>query len=79
MSKSPYLNLELTPESENTKKFSAWRVEMAGDEETSNMMLIDTKMKEVADGVAGIKAKTFTWGDLKNGLSSANNEIDATA
>lgn len=73
MSKSPYLNLELTPESEIDKKFSVWRVEMAGDAATSNMMLIDSKVKELADSVSNIKLTAFTWGDLKNGSSSLQN------
>lgn len=69
MSKSPYLKLTLTPESDNQKKFSAWRVEMAGDDATSNMMLIDAKMKELADSVGNIKT-AFTWGDLKGQTST---------
>lgn len=69
MSKSPYLELTLTPASEGDKKFSVWRTEMAGDEETSNMMLIDAKMRELAESVANIKLTAFTWGDLKNGTS----------
>lgn len=73
MSKSPYLNLTLTPESENTKKFAVWRVEMAGDAATSNMMLIDAKMQELAESIGNIKLTAFTWGDLKNGSSSLQN------
>lgn len=73
MSKSPYLNLELTPESEGDKKFAVWRTEMSGDGETSNMMLIDRKMKELADKMAQVKFTSFTWGDLKHGSSALQN------
>lgn len=72
MSKSPYLGLELTAEAEGEKKFSVWRVEMSGDDETSNMMLIDSKMREIADSISNIKLTAFTWGDLKNGTASEN-------
>lgn len=68
--KSPYLNLELTPKTEGDKKFAVWRTEMSGDEDTSNMMLIDRKMKELADKISQIKLTAFTWGDLKNGSSA---------
>lgn len=73
MSKSPYLNLELTPESDGSKKFSVWRTEMAGDDAASNMMLIDQKMKELAESISHIKLTSFTWGDLKNGSSTLQN------
>lgn len=73
MSKSPYLNLELTPESDGSKKFSVWRTEMAGDDATSNMMLIDQKMKELADSISSVKPTSFTWGDLKRGSSALQN------
>ena len=68
--KSPYLNLELTPKTDGDKKFAVWRTEMSGDEDTSNMMLIDRKMKELADKISQIKFTAFTWGDLKNGSSA---------
>lgn len=71
--KSPYLNLELTPKTEGDKKFAVWRTEMSGDEDTSNMMLIDRKMKELADKISQIKLTAFTWGDLKNGSSAPQN------
>lgn len=71
--KSPYLNLELTPKTDGDKKFAVWRTEMSGDEDTSNMMLIDRKMKEFADKISQIKFTAFTWGDLKNGSSALQN------
>lgn len=68
--KSPYLNLTLTPESDNQKKFSVWRVELTGDSEDSNMMILDTKIHEIEESLNGVKQKAFTWGDLKNGSTT---------
>ena len=70
MTKSPYLNLTLTPETDNQKKFSVYRTEMSGDDASSNMMLIDSKMQELYELVQAGSVKKCTWGDLKNGSST---------
>lgn len=67
MTKSPYLNLTLTPEADNQKKFSVYRTELSGDDASSNMMLIDTKMQELYELARAGLVKQCTWGDLKNG------------
>lgn len=50
MIKSPNIGLHLVPASDDTKYFKDWRVEMSGDDETSNMMIIDSEIQ-------GIKSK----------------------
>lgn len=69
MSKSPNIGLTLTPSSDNEKKFLAFRTEIAGDSDESNMMILD---KEIAALKAqyGVLVTQITWGHLKNGLSS---------
>ncbi len=71
MAKSPKLGLTLTPSSESTKKFLAFRTEMAGDSPTSNMMILDAAVGKVADRCEEYDTQAFTWGMLKNGLGAA--------
>lgn len=69
MSKSPKLGLTLTPASESSKTFIAFRTELAGDSADSNMMILDAevgKLKEKCDA-------PFTWEMMKNGLN--NNSL----
>ena len=65
MDKSPNLGLHLTPEANNQKKFITYRTELSGDQADSNMMILDTKIKELIDALGQCQAKVFTWGDLK--------------
>ena len=73
MSKSPNINLSLTPRSEGSKKFIDFRTELAGDSEESNMMIIDNEIaaiKKRCDGYDGVHEAPFTWGMLKSGFST---------
>lgn len=68
MSKSPNLGLTLTAASEKTKRFADFRTELAGDAETSNMMIIDRELGKVIDRCEEYDTTPITWGNLKNGL-----------
>lgn len=65
MDKTPNLGLHLTPEGNNQKRFITYRTELSGDQADSNMMILDTKVKEIIDALSQCQAKVFTWGDLK--------------
>ena len=49
MAKTSRINLNTTPATEDTKKFKTWRVEMAGDDSESNMVIIDTEIGKLQD------------------------------
>lgn len=51
MSKSPNIGLNLTPNSENTKTFIDFRTELAGDEDDSNMMIIDAEIGKISSDI----------------------------
>lgn len=70
MSKSPKLNLNLTAEADGTKTFLDFRKELAGDESTSNMMILDKEVGSLKEKMAQYESTGLTWGMLKNGLSS---------
>lgn len=70
MPESPTIGLHLTPESEETKIFREWRTEMSGDDENSNLMIIDSAFKDVQDKITEIDSTPITWGMLKNGLGN---------
>ena len=68
MDKSPNIGLNLTPSSDNTKKFKEFRTELAGDGADSNMMIIDTEVGEIKNRCETLETTPITWGMLKNGF-----------
>ena len=73
MDKSPFLALALTPTEDNQKKFIVFRTEMAGDGETSNMMIIDAVIRALSERQDSVENTEFTWGMLKNGFPKSGN------
>lgn len=69
MDKSPFLGLSLTPVSEGNKKFIVFRTEIAGDDDGSNMMLIDTAISNLSKRQGMMESAKFTWGTLKDGYA----------
>ncbi len=70
MALSPKLGLTVTSASETSKPFRDFRTELAGDNATSNMMIIDAELGRVKDRCEEYDASPFTWGMLKNGLGN---------
>ena len=70
MNKSPNIGLNLTPYSESSKTFIDFRTELAGDSESSNMMIIDSEIEQLKTKNETISGTPFTWGMLKGGISS---------
>ena len=50
--------------------FLDFRKELAGDESTSNMMILDKEVGSLKDKMTQYESSGLTWGMLKNGLSS---------
>lgn len=71
MDKSPNLGLHLTPETDVQKKFLQYRVELSGDTDDSNMMILDTAIQKLIDQVKQCQTTVYTWGDLKKGSASS--------
>ena len=63
---SPNLNLVLTPLSDGDKRFIDFRTELAGDDPSSNMMLIDTAYKEICEEIGNVD------NDIKDHINSAD-------
>lgn len=70
MEKSPNLGLTLTPLSQSSKTFQAFRLEMAGDDETSNLMILDAEIAKLIARLAAYDSGAFTWGMLKDGFGT---------
>ena len=63
MAKSPNLGLNITPESESTKRFLEWRTELAGTGSDSNMMIIDAAVaaaQDTADAAMAVQTNLDT-------------------
>lgn len=73
MSKSPKLGLHLVPE-KTTENFLDWRLKENGEEDDSNMMILDAAVGAVQDWQESINNSPITWGMLKNGLSRPPSE-----
>ena len=63
MSKTPNLNLLLTPEDDTSTTFKAWRVAMNGEDENSNMAKIDEAYGALNDQTQRIQSKVNTVSD----------------
>lgn len=74
MDKSPNLGLHLTPEADVQKKFLQYRVELSGDTDDSNMMILDAAIQSLIDQVKQCQTTVYTWGDLKKGSASSTGE-----
>lgn len=73
MDKSPILGLHLTPEAETTKLFKEFRLELAGDTEGSNMIIIDNAIKALMERCNALETTPITWGMLKNGIKNESS------
>ncbi|MBQ5824907.1 MAG: hypothetical protein IIW48_08880 [Clostridia bacterium] len=73
MDKSPILGLHLTPEAETTKLFKEFRLELAGDTEDSNMIIIDNAIKALIERLDALETTPITWGMLKNGFNNSSS------
>lgn len=51
MAKTQRINLNITSASDDKKKFKDFRNEIAGDNDDSNMVIIDTKIGELQDDI----------------------------
>lgn len=71
MAKSPRIGLTVTPASESSKPFLEFRTELAGDSESSNMMIIDKMIGEIQDGDAGRDTKLDALTQDANALQEA--------
>lgn len=49
---TPNIGLHVTPDTDTVKNVLTWRGEIAGDEPTSNMMIIDTEINNLQDNKA---------------------------
>jgi hypothetical protein len=75
MSKSPNIGLELTPE--NTEmNFIDWRLGLSGDDDKSNMMLLDKEIGELKTHNEEVDSSGLTWGMLRSGLGWKKEKND---
>lgn len=73
MEKTPKLGLHLLPE-QTTENFLDWRLKENGDNDESNMMILDAAVGAVQEWKDSIDAAPITWGMLKNGLTRPPSE-----
>lgn len=73
MSKSPKLGLHLIPE-KTTENFLDWRLKENGENDGSNMMILDAAVGAVQEWQGSIDSTPITWGMLKNGLKRPTSE-----
>ena len=62
MDKSPHLGLHLTPETDVQKRFLQYRVELSGDSDDSNMMILDAAIQLLMEQLEQCQSKIYTWG-----------------
>lgn len=74
MDKTKNIGLALTPEEDTQKTFRKFRKEMAGDDDHSNMMLLDSAYGRLYRHQTAIEEAQFTWGMLREGFPKIVDE-----